>query len=459
MSEPEAWRIKQYYDKRVLIETDRVLNSTFADSLICVTGAQQEMLRNLMQHLHRKSTFVDELADNYYVAPTNEEWDALQMIVAELEEALMGCQEFTDLLTQVLACVCQTATSAEKEGYIGPGTQPAINKYLGDGGLQIEDTYGDDTASDPERCAIAQLTYWAAYDFLTEVTVPLSDTLVDIALPTAMLALAAMVGTTLLGIPTATLIAVLGGLLYLYAQAAEENVINEYQAYKEELICALYRGLATDYRTAESMAVQIIAKMAIGPTDKVLLHAMLAPWAIALAKKAYDNSTAWALAHIEAGYCNNCNLVEGSDWFAIFVTPPNGDVFLDHSTPGAYWIDASVCGPMLDGKTICGLVFEPIEGTGCDIKTTPDGPECAGDNLTYNSSTVLALEQEYYWYEIFTHDEDEAIAALCPDAEKYDELIQQTGPGTWEVAFNIGWNCTGTRKVRVKWIVYEGSPS
>lgn len=453
----EEWRRKTYYDKRVLIDTERILDPQFEDSILCLTGAQLELVRNLMQYLHRRSTFASDYEKGYYLAPDNDEWDNLQAIVADLEETIMGCEEFTDLLEQVLACVCATAEGVESDRYIGPGTQPAIDKYITDGGLQVEDPYGDAGTVDEERCAVAQLTYQAAWDFLTEVTVPLSDTLVDIILPASMLALATMIGTSVLGIPVAIFIAVLGALIFMYTEGAEANVINEYWAFKEELICALYGGLATSYRAAEAEAVEVIAEMEIGPTDKVLLHTMLAPWAIALAQKAFDNETSWAIGHVEAGACDDCDIEEGSDWFAQRIFYPDGDVFLDHREDGAYWVDAGVCGEMIDGKTVCGLVFEPVEGTGCENKTSVDGEECDGSNLTASSSTVLSVGQEYYWYEMLTHDEDEAIAALCPDAEKYDELLQQTGPGLWEADFNLGWNCSGTRLVRVKWVVYEGA--
>ena len=454
----ETWRRKTYYNKRVLIDTARILDTPFDDSVLCLTGAQLELVRNLMQYLHRRSTFVSEYEAGTYLAPTNDEWDSIQAIVADLEDTIMGCEAFTDLLEQVLACVCSTSTDVQQNQYIGPGTQPAIDKYITDGGLQVEDDYGGDTVVDGERCAVAQLTYWAAYDFLTEVTVPLSDTLVDIILPASMLALATMIGTTVLGIPVALFIAVLAALIFMKAEEAEANVINEYWAWKDELICALYNGLEQSYRVAESEAVEVIAKMSIGPTDKVLPHTMLAPWAIGLAQKALDNATAWSSSHIEGGACDDCDIIEGTDWFAVRVPYPDGDAFLDHSAPGSYWADAGVCGSLVAGSTVCGLVFEPIEGNDCGCQTSDSSADCDGDNLTAPSGIWLENGQEYYWYAWDTHDWEEAVAALCPDADEYLELVQQTGPGTWEVDFKLGFNCEGTRLVRVTWVVYEGSP-
>jgi len=88
----EVWRRKTYYDKRVLIDTDRVLNNPGEDTLLCITAAQMEMMRNLCQYLRRRSTFVSEYHDQFYVAPSELEWDDLQDIVSELEETLMGCE-------------------------------------------------------------------------------------------------------------------------------------------------------------------------------------------------------------------------------------------------------------------------------------------------------------------------------------------------------------------------------
>jgi len=72
---PESWRIKKYYDKRVLIDTVRVLDPQFPSTLICLDGAELEMLRNLTQYLHWRSTFAQGYETGYYLAPDNDDWD------------------------------------------------------------------------------------------------------------------------------------------------------------------------------------------------------------------------------------------------------------------------------------------------------------------------------------------------------------------------------------------------
>lgn len=88
MSEVE--RRTRYDDRRVLIETERVLASQFRSTLLSLTGAQIELLRNVVAYLNRASTFVTVYAGTYYLTPTACEWDSLQSIVADLEETLMG---------------------------------------------------------------------------------------------------------------------------------------------------------------------------------------------------------------------------------------------------------------------------------------------------------------------------------------------------------------------------------
>ncbi len=77
------------YD-RVLIEAERVLDSQFDDAVLTVSGAQLEILRNLMMYANRQATFVDTYYTNFYELPDDTDWDAIQAIVAELEERLMG---------------------------------------------------------------------------------------------------------------------------------------------------------------------------------------------------------------------------------------------------------------------------------------------------------------------------------------------------------------------------------
>jgi len=310
----DSWRIKKYYDKRVLIDTERVLSPQFASTLVCLSGAELELLRNLMQYLHRRSTFAQGYEIDYYLAPTNQDWDTIRGVVAGLEEKLMGCDEIVallqDMLTQ-LECVCAQTTAAIDNALsvptYTPATQNIIDEYTVTDGLQTEDDYGDDTTAAIDRCAVAQLTFWQAWELMTEILLPVGENTIDILLPAAMVALAAACGTVVLAIPVGLLLALLWQLIEIDVHGSIVNVTNAMWAYRDELTCAVWDGLGVDYRTAEERAQEVIEDMAgITVLDKLALRMLFAPWGIGLAEKAWDNQTSWALANVQAGACDDC---------------------------------------------------------------------------------------------------------------------------------------------------------
>lgn len=99
MSETEQRR--GFRAGRVLIEAARVLDPQFEDSLVCLTGAELELLRNVCAYLHRRETYVDTYHGGYYMMPDDEDFDDVQAIVAGLEEKLMGCAEMEALLESI----------------------------------------------------------------------------------------------------------------------------------------------------------------------------------------------------------------------------------------------------------------------------------------------------------------------------------------------------------------------
>lgn len=79
-----------YRSDRVLIESERILSPEFKGITVQLSGSQVELLRGITEYLSRTSTFVYEYKDNYYVSPSENDWDDLQAIVADLEGKLMG---------------------------------------------------------------------------------------------------------------------------------------------------------------------------------------------------------------------------------------------------------------------------------------------------------------------------------------------------------------------------------
>lgn len=80
----------QYHIDRHLIPSARVLSPQFADRWVFLTGAQVEILRNLIDYANDPRTFVDEYCVGYYINTTQEDFDEIQAIVADLEDTLMA---------------------------------------------------------------------------------------------------------------------------------------------------------------------------------------------------------------------------------------------------------------------------------------------------------------------------------------------------------------------------------
>ena len=117
-------RRRSYDTRRVLIDSARVLDSPFDDSLVCLSGAELEMVRNLTQYLHRQDTFIETYYNSHYVTPDVDDWDAIAAIVAGLEEKLMGCAE-TEAMIEALVTLATPIDSTYKTSWsAGPsGTE------------------------------------------------------------------------------------------------------------------------------------------------------------------------------------------------------------------------------------------------------------------------------------------------------------------------------------------------
>jgi hypothetical protein len=137
----DNWRRKKYYEPRVLLETADVLEPPFEGSLICLSGSDLYILRNLVQYAHRRSTFVSEYEENTYLAPTEEEWDDLDAIVGELEDKLMGCEDIVDKLT----CICSAIQGLQASQSVDPALLPEEQPYYDNEDSTVE----EDTGSPP----------------------------------------------------------------------------------------------------------------------------------------------------------------------------------------------------------------------------------------------------------------------------------------------------------------------
>lgn len=454
------WRRKTYYNTRVLISTERVLDPQFADGLICITGAEQEMLRNLTQYLRRRSTFSESESETGYLAPDTADWDTIQAIVADLEEKLMGCEElmqlFSDMLTQ-LECVCTTNRSIESTT---PALTPIIDDYLTDGTLIPTDIYGPDTAASAKRCAIAQLTYQQMWDVLTIYLQPFQETSADVMLGIILGAFVVSVGIAGLSIPAATIVAVMLGLADMAVEGSLTSVRNALDSNQDELICALYRGLQTDYASAQAEARVILDGIeTLTYIDKVVLGQLFAPWAIWLAATAWDEETVWALASVTAGACDDCDEVEGDDWWALRIPIEEGLVEFDHSGGGASWVHECFEYSLPAGYDLEGIVWVYRNKTGdCELKRMAGHDACASAApLWDNHSSPGEVEGRYFAVQTTTIDWEQCKAVIAPYATNQPDVYSYDNEEDVNVSWDMGWSCTGTAEAVVEWLVFSGS--
>lgn len=459
----EQWRVKRYYRTRVLIDTDDVITPAYDSILVCLEPSELAMLRQITQYLHRRSTFASEYSDNYYLAPSDEQWDSLQAIVAGLEEKLMaGCDEIVAALETIAtntACICNNLTNPPL-AQPGPAYDAVIEEYLGDGTLSIDDNNGGTLPADAERCALAQLTYAFMFEFMDETVIPTEKVLVDIILPLAVGAVTSAIGTPLLGVPVAAITATLIALGDLAADNELANLRNALFANKEELVCAMYSGLEVSYAQAHNQAAAIVNDMeSLGATDKIIVRALLAPWAMAQCKRVYDAATSWATSNVTANYCVACeDITQGTDWFAV---PCHVPMTVDHPSGGGYWARQSWCEPIYPNKTVVGFIIETTAKTGdCGCVTDSDATDCTGTTISVNSSSDITTLGSYYFYRSNTHQNSEAVAELAPGATQLSNQIQYpvSTTGNFRVSLREGYNCIGSITCVLHYVVYAGSP-
>lgn len=455
------WRRKTYYKPRVLISTGRVLDPQYDDALLCITGPQLEMLRNLTQYLRRRSTFAESESASGYLSPDTADWDTIQAIVSDLEEKLMGCEEFTQLFTDMLTqlqCVCSTIRDVANTN---PSLAPLVEDYINDGTLIPSDTYGPDTELAAARCAVAQLVYEQAWDIITIYLQPFQETSADVMLGIILGALVVTVGLGPIAIPAGVIIALALGLADMMVEGSLSTIRSAIIANKDELICAVYQGLQTDYASAQADARVILDGIgSFTYADKVIIGQLFAPWAIWLSATAYDNATQWATSRVEAGACDDCDEAAGSDWWALRIPIEQGLIEFDHSGGGSSWVHDCYTYVIPAGQTLCGVVWVARAKVGdCELKRMTGHNGCGtGDELWGNHSSPGESEGRYFAVNGTGIDEAECKAALAPYSTEQTDVYQYSNEETVNVAFDVGFTCTGTWEVVIEWLVFSGSP-
>lgn len=272
----ESWRRKSYYKPRVLIETERILDPQFDDVLICLTGAQVEMLRNLTQYLHRRSTFAQNYTKSYYLAPNNDDWDEISSIVANLEEGLMGCgiEELTAVLEAMMECICDLSARTTSD----------IPLPVNDNAGTLAPDLAEETAisgtgvpgTDVTKCELANVAWGFTFQFITETLLPFANGVADATT-------AAIAATTLfavvsggLGLSLALVAALFAAIVQYLLDSATSNIINWMISNAQESVCALYNGLFSGgYELAADNMTTLIDGSGLPLGDKMMLKLTL----------------------------------------------------------------------------------------------------------------------------------------------------------------------------------------
>lgn len=297
----EEWRRKRYYDPRVIIPVDECLESAFGDCLVCLTGGELNLVRNLLQYAHRRSTFVSEYHPQHYLAPTTEEWDALEAMTAHLEGNLMDCEQFTSDLQEILDWVRQS--SAQPGGTFSEDEQAAF---------PYDDVVGDDelTPAEEDACDVAQLWFEWGYQTITEQVLPATRWGFDYLVPAVAGFIALAIGGPPAAMGVYALAELIQELLEIFYRGAETNLINWMDTNKEDVVCVLWAWLVVggDASSIWQHAMDDVITPAedISYGDKLILQLFMGSWAGSNAQLAFDAETEWATSNVEEGYCDEC---------------------------------------------------------------------------------------------------------------------------------------------------------
>lgn len=452
------WRIKRYYEHRVLIPTQDVLSNPYPDVLMCLTSGQVAIIRKLLEYATWRSTFVSEYHQQYYLSPDNEEWDSLQAVVSDLESRLTMCEEFATQLGRIadaLACICGrmlVPSSSSTSGFT-PITPTIIEGYIETGDLVYTDPYdGSLTPLSADRCAIANLAWASAFELLTEVLQPVQNAMIDYILPAAMTALATMIGGPILGLSTGTLLAILWDLLEVWAEGELQNVINAYYSYRQELVCAVYEGLATDVATAAAAAAAVIDGIPdFAPIDAALMKHLWGKMWLQKSADAWDNQTAWALGNYDHTSCSGCGIIEGTDWFAIAW---GQGCTVEHPNLGYPYV--ADCEVAYTGMQASSRLIAVIWTANKDAGNDAGGADANVSCRTLEGSVYIDQgETQFFGYKRFEFDNQDCYDTLSPTATGY--FVNNVLEGTGNVCF--GWSVTGlpacTLNATIDYLVFK----
>lgn len=512
MSE-DAWRRKRYYNPRVILDVADVLVSEPSAGLYCLSSVDVSILLNLLQYAHRRSTYAHSYHQEYYLAPDNDQWDAIEATIAELEGRLMSncCEEvlaalaaidgkladhgatFDQMLTAIgsialdsaaiatdvaailghmpdvvtaLECICGQLETVPVQEIVLPDwpEYPGAVNYF-DWSSDEPNINVDGQENEP-ACLLAQAWYQAGYELMTEVILPSMRWAFDTLIPAAAATLAAITGGTTIPVAMGVyaFAELIQELLELGYDAAETNLENWLWSHKQDLVCAMYTQLQSGGTSSEmwwtvySGEVQPSGDISAG--DKLMVRLAMGGLALSAAKTAQTVASDWFDSVTSAGYCEDCGreIVVGADWWAWPVPYALQHAYGEHPE-GAYW--ENICWDIVGlwgtqyGKLVA-LIYEVSDTTECLLKRMhADSCGCPYDNAWPNTSPEFG-DGQYFAYEVGQFNYTQCKSVMCPTAVSQTdircEFVEQLSAG-----FHLGYDCEGNAHIRFTWLVFKGT--
>jgi len=197
------------------------------------------MLRALLEYAERRSTFVTEYADSYYLAPTEAEWEQLQDVVAETQENLVACTDIESLLAELLEC-CRNTQASLWPG----GGQLADQRDYDDYQSSVEHEVGDPPAEFADWPAWVSYKCKAAQKIVDDID-SLGNKL-EVWYSAGAAITFAVFQTMVLGTAVAPPIALVLAIVSTLAVAGTAAAMIAFQAWVQEhksnLVCAIHQS-------------------------------------------------------------------------------------------------------------------------------------------------------------------------------------------------------------------------
>ena len=446
---------------------DDVLDNDWPSWIGCLSGQELYILRNLLNYAHRRINWVKTYYPNFYDMPDDTDWDEIDAIVSGLEENLMDCTEYLELLQQA-------ADNAISQISVGGPLQDGQDGY---GAFPI-DNETRDVLLEPDTedaCAIAQLWYQAGFEAITEHVLPITGFVFDYLLPG--------LGTLLVGLLEPTPIPELIGI-YVIQEAIQElmqagydssetNLYNWLVSNKDDLVCSLYNGCKANGQASaiwsDTYDEVVSPSSGISAGDKLMLNLFMGSWVGLVAALAWTEETDWAIANVDPDYCDSCpeEPIQGSNWFAI---PLGGSEWRQTITvpSGSGWRHSCACFhfTQYSDRHLAALVFKTYPVTPTTETNTlklmhPAECQCEPRPYAFNTNCSYELHPGIWCtYYPYGYNASEMLSTLCPDRDYDNYLGILWSQGSDIVAsFWLETNQTYeyNQDVEILWAVWEGT--